>query len=129
MLAGMTNPSVHSPANWPAEVWPPERLGWERTAVEWLFNWVAPELRQTTAFRRHPLLLSHLVIHDITAMLEGHRQAYANARRVLQNAVGPESIGVCLAVLAADAARWQTRLAQAQAIHARLALEPVSLAS
>lgn len=109
-------------SNWPDEVWPPARLGWERTAVQWLFNWVAPELRTVTAFQRHPLLLSHLVLHDIAAILEGHRKAYASARRVLAEAVGPESIGVCLAVLAADAARWQQRQLQAEAVHAALAL-------
>ena len=115
--------------NWPDEVWPPERPGWEQTAVEWLFNWVAPELRQTGAFRRYPLLLSHLVLHDLRSIIEGHRNAYANARRVLADAVGPESISLCLAVLAADAARWQTRLKQAEAVHARLALKPSSIAS
>lgn len=116
-------------SNWPDEVWPPERPGWEQTAVEWLFNWVAPELRQTAAFKRHPLLLSHLVLHDLRSIIDGHRSAYANARRVLADAVGPESIGVCLAVLAADAARWQTRLHQAEALHARLAMQRTSLAS
>ena len=109
-------------SNWPDEVWSPARLGWERTAVQWLFNWVAPELRATTAFHRHPLLLSHLVLHDIAAIVEGHRRAYASARRVLADAVGPESVSVCLAVLAADAARWQVRRQQAEAIHAALAL-------
>ena len=109
-------------SNWPDEVWPPARMGWERTAVAWLYNWVAPELRTTTAFHRHPLLLSHLVLHDIDAIIEGHRKAYASARRVLAEAVGPESIAVCLAVLAADAARWQLRRQQAEAVHAALAL-------
>lgn len=108
--------------DWPDEVWPPERLGWERTAVQWLFNWVAPELRLTTAFHRHPLLLSHLVLHDIQAIIEGHRRAYASARRVLADAVGPESVNVALAVLVADAARWQERLRQTEAVHAMLAL-------
>jgi len=108
--------------NWPDEVWTPARPGWERTAVQWMFNWVSPELRTTTAFHRHPLLLSHLVLHDIRSLIEGHRKAYANARRVLSEAVGPESIAVCLAVLAADAARWQIRLQQAEAVHAALAL-------
>ena len=108
--------------NWPEEVWAPERLGWERTAVQWLFNWVSPELRKTTAFQRHPLLLSHLVLHDIDALIEGHRKAYASARRVLADAVGPESISVCLTVLAADAMRWQVRRQQVEAIHAVLAL-------
>lgn len=109
-------------AHWPDEVWSPDRLGWERTAVHWLFNWVAPDLRTTTAFQRHPLLLSHLVLHDINAMIDGHRSAYASARRVLSDAVGPESISVCLAVLAADAARWQVRLRQVEAVHAALAV-------
>lgn len=109
-------------ANWPEEVWAPERLGWERTAVQWLFNWVSPELRTTTAFHRHPLLLSHMVLHDIDALIEGHRRSYASARRVLSDAVGPESISVCLAVLAADAARWQARRLQVEAVHAVLAL-------
>lgn len=116
-------------SNWPDEVWSPERPGWEQTAVEWLFNWVAPELRQTSAFRRHPLLLSHLVLHDLRSIIDGHRTAYASARRLLADVVGPESIGVCLAVLAADAARWQTRLVQAEAIHGRLAVRSASLAS
>lgn len=115
--------------NWPEDVWPPERPGWELSAVEWLFNWVAPELRQVAAFRRHPLLLSHLVIHDLRSIIDGHRSAYANARRVLADAVGPESIGVCLAVLAADASRWQARLQQAEAVHARLAMPPAAIAS
>lgn len=110
-------------------MWPPERPGWEQTAVEWLFNWVAPELRRTAAFRRHPLLLSHLVIHDLRSIIDGHRVAYANARRVLADAVGPESISVCLAVLAADAARWRTRLHQAEAVHARLAMPEIHAAS
>lgn len=108
--------------NWPEEVWPPERLGWERTAVQWLFNWVAPELRSTQAFQRHPLLLSHVALHQIEATVAGHRKAYASARRVLADAVGPESISVCLTVLAADAIRWQQRLRQAEAVHAMLAL-------
>lgn len=108
-------------SNWPGAVWPPERPGWERSAVEWMFNWVSPELRQSTVFQRHPLLLSHLVLHDLRSIIEGHRVAYANARRVLADAVGPESIGACLAALAADAVRWQTRLREAEAIHARLA--------
>ncbi len=107
---------------WPTDVWAPERLGWERSAVQWLFNWVAPDLRSTTAFQRHPLLLSHLVLHDIQATIEGHRRAYASARRVLAEAVGPESISVCLAVLAADAARWQVRLREVEAVHAALAV-------
>lgn len=115
--------------SWPADVWPPERPGWEDTAVAWLFNWVAPELRGIKAFARHPLLLSHVVVADITAIVEGHRRAYATARTTLAAAVGPESISVCLAALAADAARWNVRLRQAQEIHARLALGGVRLAS
>ncbi len=106
--------------NWPDEVWLPERFGWERTAVQWLFNWVAPELRKFTAFQRHPLLLSHLVLHDMEATIEGHRKAYSSARRVLAQAVGPESISVCLAALATDAARWRVRRLQAEAVHAAL---------
>ena len=109
-------------SNWPDEVWEPARLGWERSAVDWLLDWVSPELRASTAFRRHPLLLSHLVCHEIDAILEGQRRAYGTARAVLSDAVGPESINVCLAVIAADAARWQRRGAQARAIHAALAL-------
>lgn len=116
-------------SNWPDEVWPPERPGWEQTAVEWLFNWVSPELRRLSVFRRHPLLLSHLVLHDIRAVIDGHRQAYATARRVLADAVGPESIGVCLAALAADGSQWQARLRHAEAIHARLSMQQVSIAS
>lgn len=115
--------------NWPAEVWPPERAGWEHTAVEWLFNWVSPELRKVSAFRRYPLLLSHVVLHDIRSIIEGHRRAYATARRTLADAVGPESISVCLAVLAADAAHWSARLQEAEAVHARLTMQPVSIAS
>ncbi len=109
-------------SNWPESVWLPSRLGWERTAVEWLLDWVSPDLRATTVFRRHPLLLSHLVCHEIDAIIEGHRRAYGSARRVLAEAVGPESINVCLAVIAADAARWQRRRVEAAAIHAALAL-------
>ena len=115
--------------NWPDEVWLPDRVGWEHTAVEWLFNWVSPELRQVSAFRRYPLLLSHLVLHDMRSMIEGHRRAYATARRTLADAVGPESISVCLAVLAADAAKWTARLQEAEALHARLAMQQVPIAS
>lgn len=115
--------------NWPDDVWLPDRLGWEHTAVEWLFNWVSPELRHVTAFRRYPLLLSHVVLHDIRSIIEGHRRAYATARRTLAEAVGPESISVCLAALAADAAHWSARLQEAEAVHARLTMQPVSIAS
>jgi hypothetical protein len=115
--------------NWPDDVWLPDRPGWEHTAVEWLFNWVSPELRKVSAFRRYPLLLSHVVLHDIQSIIEGHRRAYATARRTLAEAVGPESISVCLAVLAADAAHWSARLQEAEAVHARLTMQSVSLAS
>ena len=70
-----------APPGWPPQVLPPDAPGWERTAVNWLFDLCPPEYRSYPAVRRHVVVLARFAVLHIEANQLACRRGLSEARR------------------------------------------------
>lgn len=84
---------------WPADVYPPGAMGWERTAVTWLWQWLPPGYRRYELLHRDALLLGHLARLEVAASLEAARLGRSTLRAELGGVLSPARLEQALAVL------------------------------
>jgi hypothetical protein len=81
--------SAPVPPGWPAEVWPPQQVGWEDTAVAWLLDQAPSEWRLLPVLRRHPQVLAWLTVQHLQGQVQAARAAWTDlpTRRIELEAV------------------------------------------
>jgi len=99
----MYEPAV--PPGWPRQVRPPGAPGWERTAVNWLYELCPVEYRGYPLLARHPQLLARLARQQVEASVQAARRGYATARVDLKDVVEPQVVEELLSVYATEGPR------------------------
>jgi hypothetical protein len=93
-----------APPGWPAEVPPPDAEGWERRAVNWLFDLCPPEYRSYDVLRKWPLLLARFAAEHVAACREGVAQGLETVRHAVRD-LPPEVTEEAIAAYETEAAR------------------------
>jgi hypothetical protein len=102
--------AMNVPPGWPASVQPPDRQGFEPTAVSWLLDVVPPDYRLHDVLRQYPLALALLARHHLRACQAGTREGYRMARTDLGGALPPHAIGEVLAAYREETRRLQAAI-------------------
>lgn len=103
MLSGMPDQSLTS--DWPASVHPPGSDSFEQTALEWLFDQVPADYRLHGVLRRHPVALSRLARHYVSATLDATREGYRTARVDLRDRLPPHALDQVMEAYLAEGRR------------------------
>jgi hypothetical protein len=94
-----------APPGWPAQVRPPDAPGWERTAVNWLLDICPPEYRGYPVLRRHAVVLARFASLHVEAGQAAVRRGLSEARSLLRDVAGPDTVEAAVEVWHAEAAR------------------------
>jgi predicted short-subunit dehydrogenase-like oxidoreductase (DUF2520 family) len=94
-----------SPPGWPSALVTPAHPEFSEHAVKWLLDAGPAEYRSHEVFRRHPMVLAHVVAAHVEATLMGARTAYASARRELDGLVDAQVVEGTLRALEREGAR------------------------
>ena len=108
----MTGPVT--PPGWPQPVRPPGVPEWETTAVSWLLEISPPEYRGYPVLRRHPVVLARFVALHVEGGQAAVRRGLSEARGVLRDVTGPDTLEAALLAWQAEEARL---LAERRAVH------------
>ena len=100
--------------SWPQGLAPVGAPGWEREAVNWLFDRCPGEYRSYEIFRSHPELLAHIAIKHLDRQIEAVRDAYRGAR--MENNVEASVLNDYLQALEKEGARLALELPSAQSV-------------
>ncbi len=87
------------PPGWPDRVPPPGARGWQPAAIAWLLDLCPSEYRGYAVLRRHPLALTWLAEHHVTAQIEAMRAAYRTVRLDLGEALSSGTVDAVLVCL------------------------------
>ena len=89
----------------------------------WLLDRCPPEYREHDVFRRHPVVLSLVALHAVSAARDGARSAYSSVRRDLDEFTTPETIQASLQAVEKLGAHLVSTVREvelvAQAIHGK----------
>jgi hypothetical protein len=90
---------AHTPPGWPAQISPPDSVGWVRTAQAWLLDLCPPDYRGYAVLGRHPVALAFLTAAHLEAGLAALRHARGLARATLSERLPPPEVSAVLEVL------------------------------
>ncbi|WP_377272673.1 hypothetical protein [Peterkaempfera sp. SMS 1(5)a] len=108
------------PPGWPSDVYRAGVLGWEQTAMRWLWQWVPPGYRRYELLHRGPALLGQLARHEVAASLDAARRCRAVVRTELSGVPAAEPIERVEAVFAEEERRLTALLGQVELVAAAL---------
>jgi hypothetical protein len=84
---------------------PPGAPGWEDTAVKWLLDICPPEFRSYPVLRRHEVVLARFAVLHVEACQAAVRRGLSEARTVLRDVAGPDTVERAVETWQAEAAR------------------------
>ncbi|HET7388323.1 MAG TPA: hypothetical protein VFJ19_16835 [Nocardioidaceae bacterium] len=94
-----------APPGWPRQVRPPGAPDWERTAIGWLFDICPPEYRGYPVLRRHAIVLARFAVVYVEACQAAVARGLGDARGVLCDVAGPDTVEAAVATWQAEQAR------------------------
>jgi len=94
-----------APPGWPPQVRPPDAPGWERTAVNWLFDLCPPEYRSYPAVRRHVVVLARFAVLHVEANQLACRRGLSEARSDLRDVADLDTVEAAVETWHAESAR------------------------
>src|SRR3954465_10502272 len=106
-MRGMLVPMAQlvAPPGWPRAVRPPGAPDWERSAVAWLLDICPPEFRGYPVLRRHEVVLARFAVLHVEACQAAVRRGLSEARAVLRDVAGPDTVEAAVTALLAEEAR------------------------
>lgn len=100
-------PTPPTPPGWPDQVAPPGSLGWEKTAVAWLWQYLPPHYQpHRLLLDTHPLLLARQAYLQVTGETQQLRAGYRTARQELRElGLEPHVVEQAVTLYAQEGAR------------------------
>lgn len=98
---------AYVPPGWPNQVPPPGAPGFERRAVNHLFDLCPPDYRNYRLLARHPLLLVRFTARLLAAQRNGTDATIAALRADMAGFVPPEAVEQGLSLLRAEQQRLE----------------------
>lgn len=86
-----------TPPGWPEQVPDPSDPDWERRAVAWLFDQCPPDYRAYDVFRRHPVVLAHMVKSCLAGAVEAAEAGMQTVRHDLRGIADPQTVEAAVA--------------------------------
>ncbi|MDT0327164.1 hypothetical protein [Nocardiopsis lambiniae] len=106
--------------DWPASVHPPGSDSFERTAAVWLLDLLPADYRLHGVLRRHPVALSRLALHYVSASLAATREGYRTARVELRDHMPPHALEQVMRAYTEEGRRTAAVLRAVEAVDAAL---------
>ena len=113
-------PPEVTPPGWPTRVRPSYAPGFERSAVNWLFDQCPPEYRAYPVLQRHPQVLARFAVIHLVAMTEAARRGLSGARTELGDVATPEVVAQVVEAWNAEGARLSARAREARLVEEAL---------
>lgn len=98
-------PRLVAPPGWPRPVRPPGAPGWEHSAAGWLLDVCPPEYRSYPVLRRHDVVLARFAVLHVDGCLVAVRRGLSEARGVLADVAGPDTVQAAVDAWLAEEAR------------------------